>query len=166
MTARSGTVAGSRTLGEAYPVFNGLRAIVHMLHSVSREAERTLGISGAQLFVLTQLQATPALSIGALAERTLTHQSTVSIVVRRLQRRGLVRKQRAADDGRRVELTLTAAGAALLRRAPVSGQLRLLAALERLPARERRALARGLRHLLRELDIADAPAPLFFERTR
>ena len=89
------------------PVFNTLRRLVHSMHAASRETERRLGVTGAQLFVLTQLRTTPSLSINALAERTMTHQSTVSVVVRRLVRRKLVRKVRATDDARRVELTLT-----------------------------------------------------------
>src|SRR6478672_12218073 len=81
-------------------VFNSLRRLVHALHNASRDTERRLGVTGAQLFVLTQLRATPSISVNALAERTMTHQSTVSVVVRRLVRRKLVKKTRAAEDAR------------------------------------------------------------------
>jgi DNA-binding MarR family transcriptional regulator len=108
-------------------VFNSLRRLVHVLHNASRETERRLGVTGAQLFVLTQLRATPSLSINALAERTMTHQSTVSVVVRRLVRRKLVKKTRAADDA------------------------------------ERRALALGIRRLVRALGADGATPPMFFE---
>ena len=148
------------------PVFNSLRRLVHTLHSSSRETERRLGVTGAQLFVLTQLRATPSLSINDLAERTMTHQSTVSVVVRRLVRRKLVKKVRSLTDGRRVELTLTASGTALLRRAPEVMQVRLKRAIEELPAGERRALARGLDHLNRTLGSAEAPVAMFFETLR
>jgi DNA-binding MarR family transcriptional regulator len=147
-------------------VFNGLRRLVHALHAGSRETERRLGVTGAQLFVLAQLRATPSLSINALAERTMTHQSTVSVVVRRLVRRKLVRKVRAADDARRVELTLTPAGVALLRRAPEAIQLRLARAIDELGATDRRALARGLTRLVSVLGMENAPAALFFEPLR
>lgn len=144
-------------------VFYPLRRLVHALHVASRETERRLGVTGAQLFVLTQLRATPSLSINALAERTMTHQSTVSVVVRRLVRRKLVKKVRAEDDARRVELTLTAPGIALLKRAPEVLQVRLAGAIGALPAAERRALARGLEHLVSELGVGDAPPAMFFE---
>ena len=145
-------------------VFNTLRRLVHSMHAASRDSERQLGVTGAQLFVLTQLRATPSLSINALAERTLTHQSTVSVVVRRLVRRKLVKKVRAADDARRVELTLTPAGTALLRRAPEVMQVRLMRAIDGLAQGDRAVMARGLAHLLREMGgTTDSPVPMFFE---
>lgn len=144
-------------------VFNSLRRLVHALHNASRDTERRLGVTGAQLFVLTQLRATPSISINALAERTMTHQSTVSVVVRRLVRRKLVKKVRSADDARRVELTLTPAGTALLRRAPESVQGRLARGIESIEPSERQILARGLQHLVRTIGVDTGVTPMFFE---
>ncbi len=143
--------------------FNALRQLVHTLHTASRESERKLGVTGAQLFVLTQLGATPSLSINALAERTMTHQSTVSVVVRRLVRRKLVKKVRAASDARRVELTLTTAGWSIARRAPEAMQIRLARAIDELSTADRRAFGRSLVALLGSLGVADAPAAMLFE---
>lgn len=148
---------------EVAQVFNSLRRLVHALHNASRDTERRLGVTGAQLFVLTQLRATPSISINALAERTMTHQSTVSVVVRRLVRRKLVKKIRAADDARRVELTLTPAGNALLRRAPELLQVRLARAIESIEPPERQVLARGLQHLVRTIGVDTGVTPMFFE---
>lgn len=150
--------------GDVAPVFNALRRLVHALHAASRESEKRLGVSGAQLFVLTQLRATPSLSINALSERTMTHQSTVSVVVRRLVERKLVKKVRAADDARRVELTLTASGSALLRRAPEAMQVRLARAIEEIPMTDRAIFLRCLNRLVREFGAAEGGAPpMFFE---
>jgi DNA-binding MarR family transcriptional regulator len=148
------------------PVFNALRRLVHVMHAASRESERRLGVTGAQLVVLTQLRATPSMSVNALAERTMTHQSTVSVVVRRLVRRRLVKKVRAAEDARRVELTLTPAGTALLRRAPEVMQVRLARAIEGLDPGDRAVMARGLDYLVRELGGGDGHVAMFFEVER
>jgi DNA-binding MarR family transcriptional regulator len=161
--SRSAPTPATMATDNASAVFDPLRRLVHALHVASRETERRLGVTGAQLFVLTQLRATPSLSINALAERTMTHQSTVSVVVRRLVRRKLVKKMRAADDARRVELTLTPSGMALLRRSPEVLQVRLANAIGGLSAGDRRALARGLTHLVSELGVGDAPPTMFFE---
>src|SRR5690348_4180204 len=75
-----------------------LRRIVLAVRLSARRAERELGLSGAQLFVLQQLGASPVHSLNELAERTRTHQSSVSVVVRRLVARGLVTRTRATDD--------------------------------------------------------------------
>jgi DNA-binding MarR family transcriptional regulator len=157
------SASGADEQVDVEPVFNALRRIVHTLHGAARETERRLGVTGAQLFVLTQLGTTPSLSINALAERTMTHQSTVSVVVRRLVQRKLVKKVRAADDARRVELTLTAAGAALLREAPEVMQVRLARAIGELAPADRDALGRGLHQLVTALGVGDAPPAMFFE---
>jgi DNA-binding MarR family transcriptional regulator len=170
-TARRAPVSTSTSSdalsSEVAPVFNSLRRLVHTMHTSSRETERRLGLTGAQLFVLTQLSATPSLSINAMAERTMTHQSTVSVVVRRLVLRKLVKKVRAPEDARRVMLTLTASGIALLRKAPEAMQTRLARAIHELPDPDRRSLGRGLASLVTAIGgDANATAAMFFEKER
>jgi DNA-binding MarR family transcriptional regulator len=76
--------------------------------------------------VLQQLAAAPARSINELAERTYTHQSSVSVVVRRLVQQGLVARRPAVGDRRRRELRLTEAGERLAAQAPAPAQIRLI----------------------------------------
>ena len=66
-------------------------------------------------------------------------------------------------DARRVELTLTPAGIALLKRAPEVLQVRLANAIGTLSPSHRRSLANGLEHLVGELGVGDAPPAMFFE---
>jgi DNA-binding MarR family transcriptional regulator len=144
-------------------VMDSIRRIVRLLRVSARASERVVGISGAQLFVLQQLAEAGPCSIGELAEATLTHQSSVSVVVSRLIERGFVSRRASEADGRRVEAALTPAGRTLLRRAPPMAQAHLISGLRRMGATERAALAQGLSALIREIG-ADAQAPtLFFE---
>lgn len=143
-----------------------LRRIVQVLRESSRAAEQRLGVTGAQLFVLRALTDERALSLNALAERTRTHQSTVSVVVKRLVRKNLVRRKTSTSDGRRVELELSPQGRALLARAPHAAQDQLIAGIERLSARERGALARGLGSLAQHMGLRSDPATMFFEEQR
>ncbi|HEY6725721.1 MAG TPA: MarR family transcriptional regulator [Polyangiaceae bacterium] len=147
-------------------ILDDLRRIVQVLRESSRAAERRLGVTGAQLFVLRALADERALSLNTLAERTRTHQSTVSVVVKRLARKNLVHRKTSASDGRRVELELSARGRTLLDRAPHAAQDQLIAGIERLYARERRALARGLGTLVEHMGLRKHPAPMFFEEKR
>ncbi|AUX20057.1 MarR family transcriptional regulator [Sorangium cellulosum] len=142
---------------------DALRAIVQRLRVASRACERQLGLSSAQLFVLQQLDQAAASSISDLARRTLTHQSSVSVVVTRLAERGLVTRRASPEDARRTEIALTPAGRALLRRAPRTVQAELVAAMDRLPAAERRGLARSLTALARAIGAGHEAPPLFFE---
>jgi DNA-binding MarR family transcriptional regulator len=142
---------------------DALRRIVRALGVSARTAERSAGVTGAQLFVLQKLREAPAHSLNDLADRTFTHQSTVSVVVDRLVARGLVARTRSAADARRIELTLTAHGRKALRRAPPAAQSRLVAALKTLPGRECETLARALRSIVKRMDLPGGPAAMFFE---
>src|SRR5580692_3701743 len=74
-------------------VVDGLRRIFRELRLSARGAERGAGISGAQLFVLQSLAQGSAASLNELADRTLTDQSSVSVVVKRLVTRGMVARK-------------------------------------------------------------------------
>jgi len=144
-------------------VLDSLRRIVRSLRESSRAAEADLGVSGAQLFVVRALAEAPALSLNELAARTHTHQSTVSMVVKRLVARRLVARSISARDGRRLVLRLTARGRALLARAPLAAQDALIAGLAALASRDRRALAAGLQRLVEAMRLHDAEPAMFFE---
>src|SRR5262245_59137704 len=122
-------------------VLDAIRRIVQDLRESSRDAENRAGLSGAQLFVLQTLAEAPGLSLNELAERTRTHQSSVSAVVTRLSRDRLVERGTSADDGRRAEIRLSARGRGRLRKAPRAAQERLVAAVDALPPGERARLA-------------------------
>jgi DNA-binding MarR family transcriptional regulator len=142
---------------------DSLRRIMRALRTSARKAESRLGVTGAQLFVLQILVDAPDLSLNDLAARTVTHQSTVSTVVDRLVRRGLVTKSRSADDARRLVLRLTPKGRALVRRSPEMAQGRLLEGLRRLPAADSRELTRVLRRLVSAMGATREPAEMFFQ---
>ncbi len=151
---------------ETTAVLDGLRRIVRVLRESSREAESKLGVSGAQLFALKALSEARQLSLSELAERTRTHQSSVSVVVKRLVRSKLVARKASPEDARQLELSLTPKGRALLKRAPNAAQDRLILAVEALPRGERQALGRVLAHLSEAMGAADTAPQMFFEEQR
>jgi DNA-binding MarR family transcriptional regulator len=144
-------------------VVNSLRRIIQAIRLSSSTAHDTLGITGAQLFVMQQLAERPGLSLRELAERTLTDQSSVSVVVSRLVAAGHITRRTAAADARRTELTLSERGRALLRKAPEIAQTRLVASLRGVPPAQLRVTSRVLDQAARSLSPARAPAPMFFE---
>lgn len=144
------TATAERSQASALLV-ESLRRVVRELRLAGRAAEQQVGVHGAQLFALQCLAESPASSLTELAERTHTDISSASVVVSRLVERGLVARRFAPDDRRRLTLTLTAQGKAVLRRTPESSRDRLLQATEGLSDRELRALATGLRRLADDL---------------
>src|SRR2546421_482493 len=95
--SRARTAAASTepapTAADSIRAMEALRRIVRALSSSAREASSGGGLSGAQLFVLRQVDARSGLSVGQLAASTLSRQSTVSEVVSRLVERGLVARE-------------------------------------------------------------------------
>ena len=157
------TAAMDRTDRHRDVALRAVRTLVASLSRSARSIEWRTGFTNAQLFLLRQLATTDALSVNDLAQRARTNQSTVSSVLGRIVRAGLVDRVRAPDDGRRVDLSLTPKGRRLLGRAPTPPTEALFEALESLTDHEARALSTGLTALLAALGLKPEQAPMLFE---
>ena len=145
-------------------IMDSIRSIVRALRVNTRAIEIRLGVSLAQLWVLQLLDAQPSQSVNDLAEATATHQSSVSVVVRRLVDRGFVTRRNATEDRRRVCVDITDAGRDLLRQAPPTVQVELIGALRRMAPDQRQQLASLMRTWLVDagLDVTEKP-PMLME---
>jgi len=143
---------------------DSFRRIVRALRS-SHRAASDVDLTGAQLFVLATLaQSDDPMGVRELAETTRTDQSTVSVVVGRVVDRGLVKRVRSSVDSRRVELSLTARGKAVLRRTPTTvAQRKLADALDKLSGADAATLSRILDKIVDLMGESDAPAPMLFD---
>lgn len=135
--------------------------MVRLLRLHDRAAQNELGLSSAQLFVMHEVAKTPAISLKELAERTRTDVSSVSVVVARLADAGLLERERAGDDARRLVITPTRAGRAAMKKAPRAAQQALIEILESLPAEERKQFADTFAVIVEAM--GGGPAPMFFE---
>jgi DNA-binding MarR family transcriptional regulator len=88
-------------------------ALDHGLQLVSKRMEAEQGITGQQRLVIRILGAESRLSPGQLAELLHLDPSTVSGIIKRLEKRRLVRRTEDPSDGRRVIVELTVRGRAL-----------------------------------------------------
>lgn len=147
-------------------ILNSFRRILQALRLAAVQTQAATGISAAQLFVLSQLESAGALSINELAQATMTDRSSVADVVDRLAERRLVRRSASAEDRRRAEVRLTAAGRNLLRRAPSAPTTLLLDGLSGLSTTEVHSLSAGLARLCEELGLTEEAPGMLFERPR
>jgi len=156
---RKSAKANSASATDARAILDSIRKIVQVLRVASRAAEKGVGLSGAQLFVLQQLAERSASSLNELAERTATHQSSVSVVVRRLVERGLVSRTASSADKRRIEIDLTPSGRELLTDAPTTITMQLINGLAHMAPDEQTELADLLENWLRasKIDLASPP---------
>jgi len=145
-------------------ILDAIRRILRALRESSRSAETELGLSGAQLLVLQFLKSGHPLSINELAERTQTHQSSVSAIVTKLVEAGLVKREASPQDGRRVEIDLTVSGMRLLKKKSMAlAHERLFAGISELTPNHQKQLAELLVKVVHSAGFGDQPATLFFE---
>jgi len=143
-------------------ILDSIRRLVRLLRLADRAAQQEAGLSGAQLFVLSELAKSPSLSLNELAERTRTDQSSVSVVVTRLVERGLIARDRDARDARRLALNVTAGGRTAIRKAPVAPQERILETVDAMAAAERKRFADAFEHFVDQLGAEKGAAPMLF----
>jgi DNA-binding MarR family transcriptional regulator len=106
-------------------------AIDQALQRTSKHMHRTLGITGPQRLVLRIVGRLPGLSPGDLARHLHVHPSTLTGVLKRLERSGLLARTTDDRDARRSLLRLTSKG----RRFDVAALGTVEAAVERALAR-------------------------------
>jgi MarR family transcriptional regulator, organic hydroperoxide resistance regulator len=113
----------------------------------TKEVARHLGLTGPQVTAIKMLEAFGDLSLSELSEHMSAHNSTITGVVDRMAKGGLVERVRSTEDRRVVRIRLTERGEALARSVPVTSMEVFAKALASLTHEERRALRQVLRKL-------------------
>jgi DNA-binding MarR family transcriptional regulator len=119
----------------------------HTRHVRDPETRRLL--SAHQASILDHLDEREPLTLFDLARHMGVTTSTMSLNVERLVRRGYVSRERAAEDGRRLQLRITPEGARLREAKSVLDPARVRALLARLTPDQREAGIHGLALLAR-----------------
>jgi DNA-binding MarR family transcriptional regulator len=149
---------------DARAVLDSIRRIVRVLRLTARHTEKQFGLSAAQLFVLQRLaEAGTPLTPSELAARTLTDQSSISVVSQRLVDRGYASRSRSETDARSYRLTLTDTGRSVVRKLPDATQGKLLHAMLAMPAADVRQLAKLLGRLVQETGLSQEKASMLME---
>jgi DNA-binding MarR family transcriptional regulator len=100
-------------LGDVLDFMRLIWHVDHALQSRSKRMEAALGVTGPQRLVLRIVGRFPGVPAGHLARTLHLHPSTLTGVIRRLERQRLLRKRIDPRDGRRVLLSLTDQGRSL-----------------------------------------------------
>jgi DNA-binding MarR family transcriptional regulator len=105
--------------GPAFRVLRQFRQVFSAVRTHFHQVEKAAGLGGAALWALSLIAAEEGLGVTRLARAMGIHQSTASNLVKPLVERGFVAANKGSGSDRRtVALTATAAGHALLARAP------------------------------------------------
>lgn len=91
-------------------VLHHFRIVLCAMREHLRMVKRNTGVSGGQLWALSELKRRPGMKVGELGEALSIHVSTASNLLDKLEKKGLIRRARNNEDRRAVRLYLTEEG--------------------------------------------------------
>lgn len=144
-------------------ILRALRRILRRVTLHSRQIHRETKLTLPQVLTLRalgEMQSGRTTQVG-LSRALGLSQPTITGIVDRLERSGLVKRERSTSDRRKVEVSLTDAGRARLESLPTPMQEQFIARMMELSIEERAALLQSLNRVvtLMEADTIDA-APM------
>jgi DNA-binding MarR family transcriptional regulator len=146
-------------LGEVLEFMRLLWAVDHRLKSTSKHMEVTLGLTGPQRLVLRLVGRFPGITAGRLAQILHVHPSTLTGVLRRLEKRGYLERKSDPLDARKALFSLTEKGRALDAPAASTVEAAVQRALSRVPKARMAGAQEVLTVLAEELGVGDDPVP-------
>ena len=99
-------------------VLVALRRIIRAVDLHSKYLAQRYGLTGPQLVLLQEIAHSQPVPTGALAQKISLGQATVSSILDRLEKRGLVKRSRSEEDKRRVMNEVTDNAIRILERSP------------------------------------------------
>jgi DNA-binding MarR family transcriptional regulator len=139
-------------------VLVALRRIMRAIDLHSRQLVQQLGVTGPQLVVLQELARSGPVPIGGLAKAVTLSHATVTGIVTRLEKRGLVERHNDEQDRRRVLVEVTAEGATLLVTGPLPIQESFITEFERLQDWEKNLILSSLQRVVSMMEATELEA--------
>jgi DNA-binding MarR family transcriptional regulator len=122
-----------------------LEAIIYLYtesRRITKELAKRADLTGPQLTVVKLLEQVGDLSLSELSDKIRAQNSTVTGIIDRMEREGLVTRERSKEDRRVVHIRLSPKGKALAAEIPVEPMEIFKGALESLSGQEMRDLMR------------------------
>lgn len=139
-------------------VIAALRRIVRAIDLHSRHLVERFSVTGPQLVALQELARLGQVPVGVLARNVHVSHPTMTGILDRLEKRGLVRRTRDTEDRRRMTVTATDEGLGLLDAAPSPLQDRFRAEFSRLEEWEQTHMLATLQRIATMMDAEELDA--------
>jgi DNA-binding MarR family transcriptional regulator len=97
-------------LGDVLDFMRLIWAVDHALQKASKRMKSAMGVTGPQRLVIRIVSRFPGMPAGRIAEILHVHPSTLTGVLKRLEKQGLIRRRSDPRDGRRALVGITAKG--------------------------------------------------------
>jgi len=139
-------------------VIAAIRRIIRAIDLHSRHLVDRFSVTGPQLITLQELARLGRLPVGVLAQNVHVSHPTMTGILDRLERRGLVRRTRDTQDRRRITAAVTAEGLALLEAAPSPLQDRFRSEFAKLEEWEQTQMLATLQRIATMMDAEELEA--------
>ena len=139
-------------------VIAALRRIVRAIDLHSRHLVEHFSVTGPQLVALKELARLGQIPVGVLARNVHVSHPTMTGILDRLEKRGLVQRTRDTQDRRRMTATPTAKGLRLLESAPSPLQDRFRSEFSRLEEWEQTQMLASLQRIAAMMDAEQLDA--------
>jgi len=135
-----------------------LRRILRATESYARELAQSAGLTAVQFRALQLIAEKGRCTATEIAQRMLVSQATVTALVDKLVRKGMVTREKSSTDRRQTNITLTELGRATVDNAPDPLQQQFVKKFEALEDWEQSMIVASLERVAAMLNAADIDA--------
>lgn len=139
-------------------VLAALRRIIRAIDLHSRTLVQRYGLTGPQLVVLKELAESSPRTVSALAQAVNLSQATLTGILDRLDRKGLISRARSTEDRRRVIVSSTPAADDVIAQAPPLLQEHFTRAFGELPEWEQSQVLSSLQRIVALMEAESVEA--------
>lgn len=141
-------------------ILTDIRKIIRALNLESKRIQKEFGISIPQLLCMNHLHHSPTFQANTteLSEALNLNPSTITGIVRRLEKKGYLARLPRREDRRVNNITLTADGARVLEKTPTLFHEKLDQRLSQLSPREVEVIKEGLSLITQMLELTELDA--------
>ena len=129
-----------------------LRRLIRATDLHSKQLMKTSGLTAPQLLLLQAIQNKGEVTIGELAQEISLSQATVTNILDRLEKRGMIFRERSHSDRRKVHAYLTDHGTAVLKDAPTPLQEQFVRQFSNLHNWEQSMILSALQRIAQMMD--------------
>ncbi len=142
-------------------VMIALRKIIQAIDLNSKKLEKRVGLTGPQLVILQEIARGEEVTPGEIARAVSLSQATVTGILERMEKRGLIARQRSRQDKRCIMVRITVTGQKILEEAPPLMQEAFVERFSSLQEWEQTMILSALQRLVSILDAKSIKASPF-----
>jgi DNA-binding MarR family transcriptional regulator len=139
-------------------VLISLRQIIRAIDLHSKKLERESGLTGPQLLVMQLIGNHGEITSGAIAREVSLSQATVTSILDRLERKGMLKRERSTTDKRKVMVSLTEQGSKALEKSPTLMQESFIRSFNQLEDWEQSLILSSLQRVSDMMNATDLDA--------